>query len=78
MQIRFFTPSAVDQKCWLLIVDFFTSKIYTYHTKKECSRKKNGALLSNSKDKRDNEQALRTQMDRVFNQNETKKVTSEM
>ena len=41
-------------------------------------KKKNRALLSNSKDKRDNEQALRTQMDRVFNQDEIKKVTSEM
>ena len=32
--LRFLAKSAVDPKYFLLVVDLFTSKIYTYHMKK--------------------------------------------
>ena len=71
--IRFFTPSVVDRKYWLLIVEFFTSKIYTYSIKKEPFEKKMELLYQDLKGKRDNKQALGIQTDREFNQDEIKK-----
>ena len=71
--IRFFTPSVVDRKYWMLIVEFFTSKTYTYSIKKEPFENKMGLLYQDLKGKRDNKQALGIQTDREFNQDEIKK-----
>ena len=73
--IRFFSKSAVDAKYSLLIVDIFTSKIYTYLMKsRNIMLKRLNSLYNDISEKRDTSQIMRLQTDQEFQQVEIKKL----
>ena len=67
--IRFFSKSAVDPKYSLLIVDIFTSKIYTYLMKsRNIMLKRLNSFYNDISEKRHTLQIVRLQTDQEFQQ----------
>ena len=78
--ISFLATQTVDPKFFLLFVDLFTSKIYTYSMKKKkCFSKKNGIIFQRHRKKRLGK--MRLQTDQEFkhrNIEQLKKINIEM
>ena len=75
--IRFFSKAAVEPKYCFLAVDLSTSKVYTYPIKfRNLLKKKLAEAYNDISKKRNKSQVMRLQVDRKFQQNEIKKLSS--
>ena len=75
--LRFLAKSAVDPKCCLLVVDLFTSKIYTYPMKKRTLlKRKLEQLYKDISKKRKRYQEIRLQTDQEFQQDKIKRLNA--
>ena len=75
--LRFLAKSAVDPKCCLLVVDLFTSKIYTYPMKKRTLlKRKLEQLYKDISKERKPYQEIRLQTDQEFQQDKIKRLNA--
>ena len=72
--IRFFAKSAADPHYFLLFVDLFTQKIYTYPMKKRHLLKNKMELFYQEVNNKRKDKRMRLQTDLEFQQNDIKKL----